>query len=104
MPRQTQDTPANRARLESLLEQILERLRALELGVRIEGDIRAGGSVYILSGRDGSEVRVTEDDVMQLNLLQRAADPRRREEIYLARFFLEELRWEREYVPLAKRG
>ena len=101
MPRQTQDTPANRARLESLLEQILERLRALELGVRIEGDIRAGGSVYILSGRDGSEVRVTEDDVMQLNLLQRAADPRRREEIYLARFFLEELRWEREYVPLA---
>jgi hypothetical protein len=110
MPRQsrvalerTEGAPTDLARLESLLAQILERLRQPQPAVRVEGDVRAGGSVFILAGQGSGEVRITREEADQLGLLQRADDPNRREEIYLARFFLSETyaQWDRYYLPLA---
>jgi formylglycine-generating enzyme required for sulfatase activity len=92
-------TSADLTRVEAQLEQILALLRE-NAAVRVE---RAGREPTILIGEADAGVRFAPRDLGTLGLLQRTDDPRRREEIYLARFVLAETyaRWDRDYLPLA---
>lgn len=104
------DDPINAAdlsRLESLLEQILDHLRQPRPDIYVGGDavgrdkLTAGGHIVIASG--GSQVIIPAQDVAALGQLQRDADPRRREEIYLTQLVFNETyaQWDRHYLPLA---
>jgi formylglycine-generating enzyme required for sulfatase activity len=63
--------------------------------------LTAGGHIVIAAA--GSQVTINAPDLMALGALQREADLRRREEIYLIRFICDETyaRWGHDYVPLA---
>jgi hypothetical protein len=95
---------ADLTRVESLLEQIVARLRQPQSSVRMERGV--SGSVIIVGGA-GNDVRFAPADMSLLGALQRAKqnDPRCREEIYLTRYILGETyaRWDRTYLPLAGR-
>lgn len=92
-------TSADLTRVEALLDQILALLRQ-RAAVRVE---RAAREPVIVVGAAELAVRFAPGDLGALGLLQRTPDPRRREEIYLARFVLSETyaRWDRNYLPLA---
>jgi len=95
---------ADLSRVEGLLSQILELLRQPQPAVHIERDARQS-VIVVGSGNvvgSGSQVRFAAADLGVLGALQRQADPLRCEEIYLARFVLNETyaRWSRGYLPL----
>ena len=73
-----------------------QRIAAAQGGIAIAGGIHAGRDVTM-------EVRFAPTDLSVLGALQKQAHPRRREEIYLARFVLNATyaRWARDYLPLA---
>ncbi|MBM3131321.1 MAG: NACHT domain-containing protein, partial [Chloroflexi bacterium] len=92
-------TTADLTRVESQLDQIIALLRH-DATVRVE---RAARASVIVVGDANDAVRFAPGDMSALGQLQRTDDPRRREEIYLARFVLTETyaRWDRDYLPLA---
>ncbi|MBM3131291.1 MAG: hypothetical protein FJ009_22040, partial [Chloroflexi bacterium] len=92
-------TTADLTRVETQLDQIIALLRH-DATVRVE---RAARASVIVVGDANDAVRFAPGDMSALGQLQRTDDPRRREEIYLARFVLTETyaRWDRDYLPLA---
>lgn len=92
-------TTADLTRVETQLDQIIALLRD-HATVRVE---RAARDAVIVVGEGNQVVRFAPGDMSALGWLQRAGEPRRREEIYLARFILSETyaRWDRNYLPLA---
>jgi formylglycine-generating enzyme required for sulfatase activity len=98
---------AELSRLNSKVDQILNHLRQPRPEIYVGGDmvgrdkLTAGGHIVIAAA--GSQVTINAPDLMALGALQREADLRRREEIYLIRFICDETyaRWGHDYVPLA---
>lgn len=90
---------ADLTRTEKLLDEIIVLLRQPQARVEVGGDMR---DAIIVIG-DGNKVSLSKSDVGLFAKLQANADPARREEIYLARFILDEtyVRWEKLYLPLA---
>ncbi len=88
---------ADLSRVETLLAEAVALLR------QPQSTITVGQNTGVLIVGDHNEVRLTPADLSALHALGRAADPARREELYLTRFILGETyaRWDRYYLPLA---
>jgi formylglycine-generating enzyme required for sulfatase activity len=95
---------ADLSQVEALLAQILERLRDPQVTLQIIERRRQLAAIHMV-GADGSILEIPPEYTGHLGLLQRGAEPQRREEIYLVRFTLDRLyaRWERMYLPLSGR-
>ncbi|MCP4542443.1 MAG: SUMF1/EgtB/PvdO family nonheme iron enzyme [Chloroflexi bacterium] len=94
---------ADLTRVETLLDQIVALLRQPQAAVRVERD--ANRPIIVVDPGSDAPVRFAPADLTALGAIQREAAPRRREEIYLARFILSQTyaRWDRDYLPLAGR-
>lgn len=92
---------ADLSHIEATLDSILDLLRKADTSLRVL--YRERGKPFIsLTGTDGKTIEVPPEFAGALGEIQRSSIPKRREEIYLARFTLDQLyaRWGRAYLPL----
>ena len=89
--------------VEALLAQIVELLREPATHIEVGERDHMRRTTITLHAPDGQQFPIAPQFISQLGQLQRAANLERREEIYLARFILDQTyaQWERLYVPLA---
>ncbi len=95
---------ADTSRMEETLERIVALLRETQTTLQVTYHERNRPVIRLTSG-NGAVFDVPPEFATALGGLQRASEPRQREEIYLTRFTLDRLyaRWERHYLPLEGR-